>query len=196
MILTKKEIVDQINAGDITITPFVERFLTPNGYDLHLGRNLIILSSAFDGDVMDPKQDLSHFYERFTMSDSGYLLQPGTFVLGVTVEHTQTPYHVPIMEGNSTNGRMGLETHICAGMGDIGFSGFWTTEMRATKPVRIYPGMPIGQLVFFQTSDNGGEAYGDKPVSYNNEITENPWPVIPNLHLKPEKFFDFENDGK
>lgn len=195
MILSKQELERQITTGRIGITPLVPRFFTENGIDLHLSHNLFILAPEFDGDVIDPKEDVRHFFKPYTMTtDGGYVLNPGTFVLGVTVEHTHVPNHVPIMEGNSTNGRMGLETHICAGMGDKGFSGHWTVEMRATRPIRIYPGMPVGQLVFFMVNGDGNEDYGAKAVNYNNEFSAAPWPVLPNLHMKPQKFFDFEKD--
>ena len=143
---------------------------------------------------MDPKQDVTRFFKPFTMNEKGIILYPGTFILGVTVEHTSVPNHVPTMHGMSTNGRMGLEAHICAGMGDIGFDGHWTIEGRSTRPILIYPGMPIGQLIFTSVNGSGGELYGEKKVSYNNSFSENPWPVLPNLHKKPEKFFDFDKD--
>lgn len=194
MILSKEEIKRQIAAGRITITPLVPRFFTENGIDLHLGRNLYIIDPQYSGDIIDPKKDITHFFKPFTMDEKGLVLYPGTFVLGVTVEHTSVPHNVPVMEGNSTNGRMGLETHICAGMGDKGFKGHWTVEIKAVEKIIIYPGMPVGQLVFHMVNGDGGENYGDKPVNYNNSFSKDPWPVLPNLHKKPEKFFDFEKD--
>ena len=87
---------------------------------------------------------------------------------------------------------MGLETHICAGAGDAGFCGYWTLEIKAVTDIVLYPGMPIGQLVYHSIDGEVTEKYGDRQLSYNNLITDNPMPVIPNLYAKPYKFY---NDG-
>lgn len=188
MILTKDNILVCQSVGALTITPFHDKFLTPQGYDLHLGRNLLV----FAGNLIDPKKDISDLYTHYIIGDHGFRLNPGDLVLGVTVEHTDCGNYWAVMEGTSTNGRMGLESHICAGAGDIGFTGHWTLELRATVPIILYPGMPIGQIVFHTPFGEPGDTYGTGKVSYNNGYSDNPMPMVPNLWKKPEKYFTFK----
>jgi dCTP deaminase len=84
--------------------------------------------------------------------DEGFVLQPGELYLGVTEEYTATYKHVPFLEGKSSTGRLGISIHATAGKGDIGFEGTWTLEISSTKPVRIYAGMPIGQILYFSAN--------------------------------------------
>jgi dCTP deaminase len=94
--------------------------------------------------------------------EEGFVLQPGELYLGVTEEYTATYKHVPFLEGKSSTGRLGISIHATAGKvcfsfffnmkGDIGFEGTWTLEISATKPVRVYAGMPIGQILYFSAN--------------------------------------------
>lgn len=85
----------------------------------------------------------------FKIPDNGYTLYPGELYLGSTLEYTETHAHVPFLEGRSSTGRLGISIHATAGKGDVGFCGHWTLEITVAQPVRVYPGMRIGQLIYF-----------------------------------------------
>jgi dCTP deaminase len=102
-------------------------------------------------------------------------LTPDNFYLGVTMEYTETYKHVPFLEGKSSVGRLGIDIHATAGKGDVGFCNFWTLEISVKKPVRVYPGMPIGQLIYFEISGELLVPYNEKPNAKYNEVK--PLPV-------------------
>ncbi len=87
--------------------------------------------------------------EYFEIPDDGFVLYPHVFYLGVTQEYTETHAHVPFLEGKSSTGRLGIDIHATAGKGDVGFCGNWTPEISVKQPVKVYKGMPIGQLIYF-----------------------------------------------
>ncbi|MEO7801507.1 MAG: dCTP deaminase, partial [Ginsengibacter sp.] len=79
-----------------------------------------------------------------------------------TAEYTETHAHVPFLEGKSSTGRLGIDIHATAGKGDVGFCGNWTLEISCKMPVRIYNGMPIGQLIYFPVDGTVREKYNQK----------------------------------
>ena len=177
--------MDGIESGDIVISPFYETQLSINSYDMHLSNKLFKVK---EGAVFDVLKDNSKNFVEIDLDNypDGINLQPNTLYLGVTVEYTETHNSVPTFEGNSSNGRMGLETHICAGVGDLGYCGHWTLEIRTMYPIRVVKGMPIGQIIYNHI-DKQKLTY-KQAGSYNNKRENNPTPVIPNLHLKRQKF--------
>ena len=146
MILTDTEIEMAIESGSIVISPFRQGCLGSNSYDVHLGTTLAIYEEA----VLDAKQHNTLSY--FDIPESGFVLQPERLYLGVTQEYTETHAHVPFLEGKSSVGRLGIDIHATAGKGDIGFCNAWTLEISVRQPVRVYAGMPIGQLIYFVPS--------------------------------------------
>lgn len=141
MILSGKEI--KKNIGDkIKITPFNEDQINPNSYNLTLHNELLV----YDNDLLDMKKE--NTASSLIIPEEGMVLSPGKLYLGRTVEHTSTEFYVPMLEGRSSIGRLGLFVHITAGFGDIGFSGFWTLEMFCVQPIRIYPGVQICQIFY------------------------------------------------
>lgn len=95
----------------------------------------------------------------FTIPEEGYVLQPGVLYIGRTVERTSTDKFIPMINGRSSGGRLGISIHICAGFGDIGFDGTWTLEITAVEPVRIYPYAEIAQVCYFQPVGKIGKLY-------------------------------------
>lgn len=156
MILSDKRILDEMEKGTIKITPYKRECLGSNSYDVHLGQHL----ATYDNMELDAKKHntISHF----DIPDEGYVLQPDKFYLGVTEEYTETHAHVPFLEGKSSTGRLGIDIHATAGKGDVGFCGNWTLEISVKQPVRIYKGMPIGQLIYFPVE-------GEIEVKYNEK---------------------------
>ena len=140
MILSGDEILRNLD-GNIIIDPFDERNLNPNSYNLTLHNELI----TYEEVVLDMRQP--NRVRRIVIPEDGLVLGPNQLYLGRAVERTETHNLVPMIQGRSSVGRLGLSVDATAGFGDVGFSGFWTLEMFAVQPVRIYPGVPICQIL-------------------------------------------------
>ncbi|MFN5469325.1 MAG: dCTP deaminase [Pirellulaceae bacterium] len=143
MILTGSEIRSRLG-GDIVIDPFSEDQLNPNSYNLTLHDELLVYEEI----VLDAK--LPNRYRRLTIPPEGMILSPNQLYLGRTVERTETHNLVPMVEGRSSVGRLGLFVHVTAGFGDVGYCGHWTVEMFAIQPIRIYAGLRICQIFYHQ----------------------------------------------
>lgn len=156
MILSDTRILEEIEKGTIRIEPYGREFLGSNSYDVHLGSML----ATYQDQVLDAKKH--NKIDFFEIPEEGIVLQPHTFYLGVTMEYTETHAHVPFLEGKSSTGRLGIDIHATAGKGDVGFCGNWTLEISVKQPVRVYKGMPIGQLIYFPVD-------GDIEVKYNQK---------------------------
>lgn len=154
MILTDKKILENIEKKRIVIEPLRKECLGTNSYDVHLGKTLAI----YEDRVLDARKH--NKIKLIEIPEEGYVLQPEVFYLGVTEEYTETHDHVPFLEGKSSVGRLGIDIHATAGKGDVGFCNFWTLEISVKQPVRVYAGMPIGQLIYFVVE-------GDVLTGYN-----------------------------
>jgi dCTP deaminase len=141
MILSGKEILRHIGK-EIIIEPFYENRINPNSYNLSLANELLV----YENDILDMK--IPNPSRRIVIPESGLLLQPNKLYLGRTNEFTKTDRYVPMLEGRSSTGRLGLFIHITAGFGDIGFAGFWTLEIFCVQPVKIYPNVEICQIYY------------------------------------------------
>lgn len=156
MILSDKLILKEIEAGTILIEPFRKDCLGTNSYDVHLGRHL----ATYKDRVLDAREH--NKIDTFEIPTEGFVLQPNTLYLGVTAEYTETHKHVPFLEGKSSTGRLGIDIHATAGKGDVGFCNTWTLEISCAQPVRIYAGMPIGQLIYFVVDGEIDKMYNTK----------------------------------
>jgi len=168
MILTDQRILEEIEKGGILIEPFRLENLGTNSYDVHLGRYLAMYRSQ----VLDARAD--NPIDEFMIPAEGYVLQPGTLYLGVTEEYTETHNHVPFLEGKSSVGRLGIDIHATAGKGDVGFCNTWTLEISCTQAVRVYAGMPIGQLIYFSVEGDIINKYNTKKNAKYNVRTVKP----------------------
>lgn len=168
MILTDKQILDEIALGHIVIEPFDRSKLGTNSYDVHLGKWL----ATYIDKELDAKKH--NQIELFEIPDDGFVLLPGTLYLGVTHEYTETHRHVPFLEGKSSTGRLGIDIHATAGKGDVGFCNTWTLEISVAQPVRVYHGMPIGQLIYFEVAGEVEVKYNTKGNAKYNQRTEKP----------------------
>lgn len=168
MILTDIEIKKAIDKGDILIEPLDLSNLGTNSYDVHLGKNLAVYTER----VLDAKKH--NKIEHFEIPEEGFILQPNTLYLGVTEEYTETHTTVPFLEGKSSVGRLGIDIHATAGKGDVGFCNTWTLEISCTQAVRIYAGMPIGQLIYFMVEGDIENYYNKKRNAKYNERTTKP----------------------
>ena len=156
MILSDERILEEMEKGTIKIKPYERECLGSNSYDVHLGKWL----ATYVDDILDAKKHNTIKY--FEIPEEGFVLLPHHFYLGVTDEYTETHAHVPFLEGKSSTGRLGIDIHATAGKGDVGFCGNWTLEISCKQAVRIYKGMPVGQLIYFPVD-------GEVLVKYNRK---------------------------
>lgn len=161
MILSGPEIRRR-QGQDIVIDPFEEELLNPNSYNLRLHEELVVYEEV----VLDMRRPQR--VRRITIPPEGLVLSPSQLYLGRTVERTETHNLVPMLEGRSSVGRLGLFVHVTAGFGDVGFCGYWTLEMFAVQPVRIYPWVPICQI-FYHTVEGEIVEYRSK-YQHNRDI--------------------------
>jgi dCTP deaminase len=168
MILSDTRILEEIEKGNIVIQPFDKKYLGSNSYDVHLGKYLAVYNDT----MLDARKHnkISHF----EIPEEGYVLLPDTLYLGVTAEYTETHAHVPFLEGKSSTGRLGIDIHATAGKGDVGFCNTWTLEISCVHPVKIYAGMPIGQLIYFPVEGDVMNLYNKKATAKYNTRTEKP----------------------
>jgi len=143
MILTGPEIARQCRNGTIWIDPFVQGNIQPNSYDFTLGSKLLIYRNR----VLDTAKD--NPYNIIEMGSRGHVLQPSKIYLGHTHEVMGSSKYVPIIKGRSSIARLGLFIHVTADLIDIGSHNQWTLQLHAVQPLRIYPGMRIGQVTFW-----------------------------------------------
>ncbi|MCB1190808.1 MAG: dCTP deaminase [Leptospiraceae bacterium] len=141
MILTGQEILKKLG-NEIKIEPFERKLLNPNSYNLRLQNELLVYTN-FPLDMKKPNET-----KKIVIPESGYELQPGILYLGRTYEFTETHNFVPMLEGRSSIGRLGMYVHVTAGFGDVGFCGYWTLEISVIHPLIIYPFVPICQIFY------------------------------------------------
>ena len=141
MILSGRMIKERLGK-DIVIEPFDEKFLNPNSYNLRLHNELLVYEEPFL-DMKKPNKTSA-----LVIPEEGLMLEPGRLYLGRTVEYTESHGYVPMLEGRSSIGRLGMYIHVTAGFGDIGFKGYWTLEIHCVQPIRIYAGVDICQIYY------------------------------------------------
>lgn len=155
MILTGQEIKKEIKEGNIYIKPFNEELLNTNSLDIRISNYIAIYK---DGALDTSRKYSDRDLHRFDIS-RGFTLKPGELYLANSIESTISNKYVPILFGKSSLARLGIVIHQTAGFGDIGWGYVdgkityptWTLEITVTKPVRIYGGMKIGQVIFEET---------------------------------------------
>ena len=165
MLLSELDILDQINQSRVTLDPFEPSMIQPSSIDVRLDR----LFRVFDNHKyphIDPAVDQSDLTREVDVDPSeAFVLHPGEFVLGSTYEFVTLPDDIAArLEGKSSLGRLGLMTHSTAGFIDPGFGGHITLELAnvATLPIKLYPGMKIGQLCFFKLTSPAENPYGSE----------------------------------
>ena len=162
MILTGKEIKKRIGK-DIIIDPFDEKMINPNSYNLRLHDELMVYTEEkLDMKSPNPSRKLS-------IPKEGLWLEPGRLYLGRTLEYTETHSLVPMLEGRSSIGRLGMSVHITAGFGDVGFCGYWTLEIHSLSPIRIYPFVALCQI-FYHTLEGSITEYSSGKYQKNKDI--------------------------
>lgn len=162
MILSGKEIKNKIGK-EIKIEPFDEKQLNPNSYNLRLHNELLV----YDEEILDMKKP--NKVKRITIPEEGLVLEPGRLYLGRTLEYTETDKYVPMLEGRSSIGRLGLFIHVTAGFGDVGFKGYWTLEIFCVQPIRIYSGVELCQI-YYHTVEGDYDKYASGKYQNNEGV--------------------------
>ncbi|MFD5477060.1 dCTP deaminase [Streptomyces hawaiiensis] len=171
MILTGHEITAAALDGRLTITPFEPDQVNPNSYNVRLGPTLLTYTApVIDAHRPNPTREIE-------IGQDGYVLQPGELYLGHTLEEVGSNAFVPLLFGRSSVGRLGLFVEITAPIGDIGFHGQWTLMLSPIRPLRVYAGMKIGQIMFFVSTGTidlyRGKyqaAHGPQPSRYWQDV--------------------------
>ena len=163
MLLSDRDIRAQVASGRVAVEPFAPELVQPSSVDVRLDRYFRVFENHKYPHI-DPsieQADLTRLVT--TEGDEPFVLHPGEFVLGSTFEVVTLPDDIAgRLEGKSSLGRLGLLTHSTAGWIDPGFSGHVTLELSnvATLPIKLWPGMKIGQLCLFQCSSPAEHPYG------------------------------------
>ncbi|MEY3129142.1 MAG: hypothetical protein RL405_462 [Actinomycetota bacterium] len=163
MLMSDRDIRASIEAGQIGLEPLDMSLLQPSSFDVRIDRFFRLFDNHKYAyiDPAEPQEELTRFIE--VAPDEPFILHPGEFVLGSTYEFVKLPDNIAArLEGKSSLGRLGLVTHSTAGFVDPGFNGHVTLELSnmATLPIKLWPGMKIGQLCFFQLSSPSETPYG------------------------------------
>jgi dCTP deaminase len=193
-VLVDCEILREHKRGAIIIDPFDRKCLGTNSYDVHLSNVLRVyepemislpdppgvhyVGGRLEPAPLDVRKPCPTIDVR--IPDEGYVLLPHELYLASTIEYTESNAHLPILNGKSSIGRLGLSIHVTAGTGDVGFRGHWTMELFVIKPLRVYAGMAIGQLLWFTINEEPDVPYGlKKSAKYNNH---DPLPQASKMH--------------
>jgi dCTP deaminase len=188
MILSDRDIREEIRSGRVVIDPFDERCIQPSSVDLHVDSQFRVFANSRYPfiDVRADMPDLTELVE--VNGDEPFILHPGEFVLGSTLERVALPDDlVARLEGKSSLGRLGLLIHSTAGYVDPGWDGYLTLELSnvANLPITLYPGMRIGQISFLRLSTPAETPYGKAGNKYQGQRGPT-----------PSRFFqDFRRDG-
>lgn len=184
MLMSDRDIRAELESGRIGLHPLEMSLLQPSSMDVRLDR----FFRLFDNhkypyiDPAEPQEELTRLVE--VAADEAFILHPGEFVLGSTFEQVTLPDDIAArLEGKSSLGRLGLLTHSTAGFVDPGFSGHVTLELSnmATLPIKLWPGMKIGQLCFFKLSSPTENPYGSS--KYGSRYQGQRGPTASRSHL-------------
>ncbi len=191
-ILGGKEIVKAVERGDIVVDPFDPSHVNPVSLDLRLGSKVSVydrvvrarlngekgeedgtLFETIYGTCLDMAQP--NGVVSFDIGPKGWMLRPGILYLMHTHERVLSKKHVPVLDGKSSIGRLGIKIHETAGFGDPGFDGQYTLEVTAVQPVRVYAGSRFCQIRFHEISGEFG-SYADHASNYRGELALGPVP--------------------
>lgn len=162
MILSGQQIESRID-DDIIIDPYDSKQLNSNSVNLTLHNELM----TYEEVVLDMRK--ANRVRRELIPQDGYVLKPNQLYLARTAERTETHNLVPMIEGRSSVARLGLFINATGGFGDVGFCGYWTLQMFAVQPLRIYPGVPICQIFYNEIVGEFLEYSSDK-YQHNRDV--------------------------
>lgn len=187
MLYSDHDIRAAIEAGELKIAPFDAELIQPSSVDVRMDRYFRVFNNSKYTHI-DPKQqqdDLTSLVE--VAEGEPFVLHPGEFVLGATLEKFTLPPHMAgRLEGKSSLGRLGLLTHSTAGFIDPGFSGHITLELSnvANLPITLWPGMKVGQLALFKMTSPAEVPYGSTTLGSKYQGQRGPTPSRAYLNFR------------
>ncbi|MFC7625470.1 dCTP deaminase [Microlunatus sp. GCM10028923] len=186
MLLSDRDISSEVEAGRIVLEPFDAGLIQPSSIDVRLDRHFRVFENHRYPHI-DPAEEQSELTRPVEVTGGDpFILHPGEFALGSLYESVTLPDDVAArVEGKSSLGRLGLLTHATAGFIDPGFSGHVTLELSnvATLPIKLWPGMKIGQLCFFRLSSPAEHAYGSERYGSHYQGQRGPTPSRSHLNF-------------
>ncbi len=186
MLLSDRDIAAELDAGRVALEPFDPAMIQPSSVDVRLDRFFRVFENHRYPHI-DPAEDQSELTREVEpIGDEPFILHPGEFVLGSTYEVVSLPDDIAArLEGKSSLGRLGLLTHSTAGFIDPGFSGHVTLELAnvANLPIKLWPGMKIGQLCFFRLSSPAQHPYGSEKYGSRYQGQRGPTPSRSHLRF-------------
>lgn len=172
--LSSAKIIEEVNNKNIYIDNFNPEKLNPNSYNLTLNNKLLIYKSEYDPYIDEDRIILDlmkdNAVEELIIPEDGLILKPGILYLGSTNEYTETKNYVPMLDGRSSIGRLGIMVHQTAGFGDIGFIGKWTLEITVVHPIFIYPNIEICQISYQEVLGDISSTYHGKYYNQNGPV--------------------------
>lgn len=179
MLLSDRDIRARVEMGDIELDPFTPEMIQPASIDVRLDRFFRVFNDR-QYTYVDPAEDQGELTEQFSVSEGEpWILHPGEFVLGSTFERVHISSQIAArLEGKSSLGRLGILTHSTAGFIDPGFNGYITLELSNVSPlpVKLWPGMKIGQICFFELSSPAEHPYGSQALGSHYQGQRGPTP--------------------
>jgi dCTP deaminase len=179
VLLSDRDILGEIDAGRVVLDPLDRTMIQPSSIDVRLDKFFRVFQNHRYPHI-DPAEDQSDLtVEVVAEAGEAFIMHPGEFVLGSTYEQVSLPDDVAArLEGKSSLGRLGLLTHATAGFIDPGFTGHVTLELAnvATLPIKLYPGMKIGQLCFFRLTSPAEHPYGSQKYGSRYQGQRGPTP--------------------
>ncbi|WP_435192292.1 dCTP deaminase domain-containing protein [Streptomyces sp. bgisy126] len=175
MILTGTEIERERTNGRITIEPFTPEQVNPNSYNFRLGKTLRVYQEM----PLDARR--TNDFEEIEIPDDGYVLEPGRLYLAHTVETLGSEHYAPTFAARSSVARLGLFINLSASLGDIGYTGQWTLQLYSMNRVRVYPGINIGQMMWWRPQG--------KIVLYDGKYQGSVGPRSSDIHVDFDKQF-------
>ncbi|NDZ78895.1 deoxycytidine triphosphate deaminase [Streptomyces sp. SID10853] len=175
MILTGNEIEREYRNGRITIDPFIPEQVNPNSYNFRLGKTLRVYKDL----PLDARR--ANEFEELTIPDDGYVLEPGRLYLAHTIEVLGSEHYAPTFAARSSVARLGLFINLSASLGDIGYTGQWTLQLYSMNRVRVYPGINVGQMMWWRPQG--------KVLLYDGKYQGSVGPRSSDIHVDFEKQF-------
>lgn len=179
MLLSDRDIRARVDIGDIELDPFTPEMIQPASIDVRLDRFFRVFNDR-QYTYVDPAEDQGELTEQFSVAQGEpWILHPGEFVLGSTLERVHISSQIAArLEGKSSLGRLGILTHSTAGFIDPGFNGYITLELSNVSPlpVKLWPGMKIGQICFFELSSPADHPYGSRALGSHYQGQRGPTP--------------------
>ncbi len=179
MLVSDRDLQELLEQGSLRVDPYDPQLLQPASIDLRLDRFFRVFASH-RYEAIDPSQDQPDLTEQVEVPDgTPFVLHPGEFVLGATLEYLTIGMQAGRVEGKSSLGRLGLLVHSTAGFIDPGFAGHVTLELAnvANLPIKLWPGMKIGQLCVFRLTSPSDKPYGH--MSYGSRYQMQPRGPVP-----------------